>query len=93
MRATWDRDLGEAVGVVLRVWRIRAALTQQQLAEIVGSHREIVSRAEQGHHHQPSLATLFRYARATGGDVGQVLALVDAWYGFTEGLRPAGASG
>lgn len=88
----WDPELGAAVGAVLRLWRVQAALSQQGLADRMGSFREVICRLEQGRHHQPSLDTVARYARATGGDMRQVLVLVDLWAGVAEELRSPAVS-
>lgn len=56
-------------------------MTLDQVAAAMGSHRPIVGRLEAGRCLQ-TLDSLSRYARATGGDLWQVFAVADAWYGF-----------
>lgn len=80
-------ELAEAVGALLRMWRWQAAMSLEQVAIRMKSHRPIVGRLESGHH-VPSLDSIMRHARATGGDPRQALALVDAWYGR---VAPEGA--
>ncbi len=85
--------LATAVGSLLRLWRQQACMTQDQVAGAMGSHRPIIGRLENGTR-LPNLHTVVRYSRATGGDVRQMLALVDNWHGFKgpdpEVSRPTG---
>lgn len=76
-----DPRLAEAIGALLGLWRYNAAMTQEQVAEAMGSFREVVCRLEQGRRFTPTIESLAAYARATGGDLRQVWSLVDAWYG------------
>jgi transcriptional regulator with XRE-family HTH domain len=46
--------------------RVRAGLTQDALAERMGTTKSAVSRLEAAGKHASSLATLKRYARAVG---------------------------
>ena len=49
--------------------RIRAGLTQEEVAQRMNTTKSAVSRLERGgrrHHHSPSLATLQKYAHALG---------------------------
>ena len=46
--------------------RARAGLTQDTVAERMGTTKSAVSRLESAQKHTPSLATLQRYARAVG---------------------------
>ena len=46
--------------------RARAGLTQDAVAERMGTTKSAVSRLEAAGRHAPSLATLKRYARAVG---------------------------
>ena len=46
--------------------RARAGLTQDAVAEIMGTTKSAVSRLEAGGKHAPSLSTLKRYADAVG---------------------------
>jgi DNA-binding XRE family transcriptional regulator len=46
--------------------RARAGLTQEAVAERMGSTKSAVSRLESASKHSPSLATLKRYAQAVG---------------------------
>ena len=63
--------------------RARAGLTQEQVAECMGTTKSAVSRLEGVGKHSPSLNTLKRYARAVGCEV--EIRLVPA-------SRPASAS-
>lgn len=75
---TYIPDLDEAVGRLLRLWRWNAAMTLDQVAAAMGSHRPIVGRLESGLH-SPSIPSIVRFAKATGADVRQVFDLVDAF--------------
>ena len=46
--------------------RTRAGLTQDAVAEIMGTTKSAISRLEGAGKHTPSLSTLRRYARAVG---------------------------
>src|SRR5574337_173381 len=46
--------------------RSRAGLTQDAVAELMGTTKSAVSRLESAGKHAPSLATLKRYAKAVG---------------------------
>ncbi len=78
----WTRvhspDLNEALGRLMRLWRWRAAMTLEQVAQSAGLHRPVAGRLEAGLH-SPSIDSLVRYARATGADVWQAFVLVDVW--------------
>ncbi|WP_052507200.1 helix-turn-helix domain-containing protein [Desulfonatronovibrio magnus] len=52
--------------------RIRAGLTQQQIAEKMGTTQSTVARLESGGY-MPSLRSLHRYAQATGSKVKIIL--------------------
>lgn len=49
--------------------RARAGLTQDAVAERMGTTKSAISRLESAGKHTPSLATLQRYARAVGCDL------------------------
>ena len=49
--------------------RSRAGLTQDAVAERMGTTKSAISRLEASGKHTPSLATLQRYARAVGCDL------------------------
>ncbi|HNC53260.1 MAG TPA: helix-turn-helix transcriptional regulator [Accumulibacter sp.] len=49
--------------------RARAGLTQEAVAERMGTTRSVISRLESAGKHAPSLATLKRYAKAVGCDL------------------------
>lgn len=55
----------QVVGQMLKA-RSRAGLTQDVVAERMGTTRSAVSRLESAGKHAPSLATLKRYAEAVG---------------------------
>jgi DNA-binding XRE family transcriptional regulator len=47
--------------------RMKAGLTQQEMAQRMGTSQSVVARLESGYgQHSPSLATLQRYAQAAG---------------------------
>lgn len=46
--------------------RARAGLTQDAVAELMGTTKSAISRLEAAGRHAPSLSTLERYARAVG---------------------------
>lgn len=62
----------ETVGRVLREFRLRAGLTQQELANKIGKSKQGVSRAEHGHFY-PSLPTIITLSNACGVSPAQVL--------------------
>ena len=49
--------------------RAKAGLTQEQVAECMGTTKSAVSRLEAVGKHSPSVSTLKRYARAVGCEV------------------------
>lgn len=49
--------------------RMRAGLTQEEVAEAMGTTKSAVSRLEAAGKHSPSVSTLKRYAQAVGCDV------------------------
>jgi DNA-binding XRE family transcriptional regulator len=49
--------------------RARAGLTQDAVAERMGTTKSAISRLESAGKHTPSIATLRRYARAVGCDL------------------------
>jgi transcriptional regulator with XRE-family HTH domain len=49
--------------------RARAGLTQEQVAETMGTTKSAVSRLEAIGKHSPSVSTLTKYARAVGCEV------------------------
>ena len=49
--------------------RARAGLTQDAVAECMGTTKSAISRLEAAGKHTPSLATLQRYAKAVGCDL------------------------
>ena len=49
--------------------RARAGLTQDAVAEIMGTTKSAISRLEAVDKHAPSIATLKRYAKAVGCDL------------------------
>lgn len=55
----------EVVGQLLKA-RTRAGLTQDAVAELMGTTKSAVSRLESTGKHVPSLSTLKRYAQAVG---------------------------
>ena len=63
--------------------RAKAGLTQEQVAECMGTTKSAVSRLEGAGKHSPSVSTLKKYARAVGCEVEIRLVLAS---------RPASAS-
>src|SRR3990172_7727842 len=49
--------------------RVKAGLTQEQVAESMGTTKSAVSRLEGAGAHSPSVSTLKKYAEAVGCDV------------------------
>ena len=62
-------ELGYRVTDQLLKARARAGLTQDAVAERMGTTKSAISRLEASGKHTPSLATLQRYARAVGCDL------------------------
>jgi transcriptional regulator with XRE-family HTH domain len=81
--AAHNEQLGEMIGMVLRVWRHRAGFTQSDMAKYLKMHRPIIARLEAGRHTQ-NIETIFAWARVTQADVTQAFAAADAYYGFVE---------
>ena len=67
--------------------RAKAGLTQEQVAESMGTTKSAVSRLEAAGKHSPSVSTLKKYARAVGCEV--EIHLVPA---NGSGAQPAGAA-
>ena len=59
-------ELEYAVANQMLKARARAGLTQDAVAEKMGTTKSAISRLESAGRHTPSLATLKRYARAVG---------------------------
>lgn len=72
-----DRDFLRGLGRAIRTHRRNFGLTQEQLAEIIGSSSEWMSQVERGVG-TPSVAILLRVAEAVGTTP---LALIDAAWG------------
>lgn len=53
----------------LLVARSRSGLTQEEVAERMGTTKSAVSRLEAGSKHSPSVTTLKKYARAVGCEI------------------------
>ncbi len=58
----------QVVGQLLKA-RERAGLTQDAVAERMGTTKSAISRLESAGKHAPSLSTLRRYAQAVGCDI------------------------
>ena len=71
-----DRVVARAAGAELRRLRLRAGLSQDDVARALGSFREVVSRTERGVC-VPRLGTCARFASICGGGLGHVLLAVD----------------
>ncbi|WP_321963976.1 helix-turn-helix domain-containing protein [Burkholderia cepacia] len=69
-------ELAAAFGAVLRERRLRAELTQEQLAFEADIQRVYVSGLELGRY-QPTLTMLFKLAKALGCAPGELVAEVD----------------
>jgi transcriptional regulator with XRE-family HTH domain len=62
-----DEAFAEAlIGQVIYRARTRAGLTQQELAELVGTTQSVISRLEDADYHGHSVAMLRRIAEALG---------------------------
>ena len=64
-------SLGEEYALVREMLtaRSRSGLTQEAVAEIMGTTKSAVSRLESAGKHAPSIMTLKKYARAVGCDL------------------------
>jgi len=60
-------ELEYLVATQLQKARARAGLTQDAVAERMGTTKSAISRLESAGKHTPSIATLRRYAEAVGG--------------------------
>ena len=70
------------IGLVLAEARIRAAKTQAELAEAMGTTQPAIARAEAGYR-MPTLGFIDRWARATGEPISLTLGQAQS------GMRPA----
>jgi DNA-binding XRE family transcriptional regulator len=61
-------DLGEEYALVREMLaaRSRVGLSQEAVAELMGTTKSAISRLEAGGKHSPSVTTLKKYARAVG---------------------------
>lgn len=79
----------EQIAAALVQARLATGLTQEDLAARMGTRQEVIARLESGRHlpsmAMPSMATLKRYARATGRRL-----LPRAWRQGPPLLRPCG---
>ena len=66
-------ELEYLVATQLQKARARAGLTQDAVAERMGTTRSAISRLESAGKHTPSIATLRRYAEAVGCDLKVIL--------------------
>lgn len=80
-----DAAVRQLIGAELRRLRLRAGLTQEDVARAMSSHRPIVGRNERGRH-ATSLAMIDAQARACGGSLAHVLCAYDV----AMGTLPAG---
>lgn len=69
--------------------RMRAGLTQEEVAESMGTTKSAVSRLETVGKHSPSVTTLKRYAQAVGCDVEIHLVQAPRGTSASGGLRKA----
>ena len=76
-----------AAGAELRRMRVRAGLSQRQVAVLLDSHRPIICRIERGAH-MPTIETCQLFAAVTGGDPRDVLSAVDQALGLGRLRRP-----
>lgn len=83
-----DLDIRLVIAAELRRLRLRAGLTQADVARALGSHRPIVSRNEHGRHVM-SLEFIDRQARVCGGSLAHVLLAYDV---ATGALQPMAAT-
>jgi len=74
MAKATDTDMAEVIGNNLRAARMRAGLTLEHVAEVVGVEPVTVSRWESGTR-SPSVSVLARLAQITGVDPGSLLAV------------------
>jgi transcriptional regulator with XRE-family HTH domain len=83
--------LAIAVGAELRAMRVRAGLSQSELAQRIGSYRPIVGRIERGLH-PATLETCWRIADACGGSVLDVARAIDRVYGLPTAQQGSAAA-
>ncbi len=72
--------IAKVVGHMLKEMRLRAKLSQSEVAKRIGSHRPIISRSERGMH-VTSLEVLVKQVHACGGELGAVLTAIDRGLG------------
>jgi transcriptional regulator with XRE-family HTH domain len=78
---TWKRkgEKGSGMfrgGEIIREARLRAGLSQQELADRLGTSQSVITRWESGHR-SPTVQAMIRAVRACGLDVGVSLATYD----------------
>ena len=66
-------DLTRTIGTAIRQLRERAALSQEDFADLAGLHRTYIGRLERGERNA-SIETLARVAKALGAPLKQLLA-------------------
>lgn len=90
MREVPPHMIGKAIGARIRELRLDAELTQEQLAFLVGTHRPIVGRVENGRH-VITIETVACYAAALGLEMGDLLVALDITWPTTAKLFEAAA--
>ncbi|MFG6200161.1 ATP-binding protein [Nonomuraea sp. JJY05] len=79
---------GPGLGALLRSWRERALLTQEQVAARAGLNVRTVRRLEADELRRPRSASVRLLAEALGLDAAEVSVLTRAANGFSESARP-----
>lgn len=74
---TFDAELAMAFGAAVRALRVEQGVAQETLAHRAGVERSHMGKIERGEH-MPTLAIIFKIARALGISVAQLMAAVEA---------------
>lgn len=70
---TFDAELAQAFGSVVRAQRTAQGIAQEALANLAGIERSHMGKIERGEH-MPTLAILFKIARGLGCDPAELIA-------------------
>ncbi|WP_057380182.1 helix-turn-helix domain-containing protein [Pseudomonas aeruginosa] len=73
---TFDAELAQAFGAAVRALRTERGIAQESLAHLAGIERSHMGKIERGEH-MPTLAIIFKIARALGFRVAHLMVTVE----------------
>ena len=73
---TFDAELAQAFGAAVRALRTERGIAQESLAHLAGIERSHMGKVERGEH-MPTLAIIFKIARALGLSVAHLMGAVE----------------